>query len=785
MLQTRQPWGRMALFALGTIALLSLPALTAAQAGNGHRPATRFNPFRQLGPELPTPNALRTASGAPGPAYWQQRVDYVMAVDLDDERRRISGTETVVYHNNSPDPLSYLWVQLDQNRRARDSISQKTSPARLPETMSVRDLERFHDDFDGGFKLEHVRDSAGKDLPHRIVETMMRIDLPAALEPGARFSFEIKWWYNLNDRSLQGGRSGYDRYEKDGNNVYAVAQFFPRLAVYDGAIGWQHKQFLGSGEFALPFGDYKVAITVPADHIVGATGELRNPGEVLTAAQRERLDRARAGTASPVLIVTQAEAAANEKDADASRKTWIFEAKNVRDFAFASSRKFIWDAMASKFGERTVLNMSFYPKEGNPLWERYSTRAVAHAVETYSRFTFDYPYPVAISVLTGAGGGMEYPMVSFNGGKPESDGTYSRDLKFSLIGVIIHEVGHNFFPMIVNSDERQWAWMDEGLNTFMEYLAEQEWDRRFAEREGPAYSIVDYMKGDKALIDPIMTDADIDLNLGANAYAKTAAGLNILRETILGRELFDFAFKTYARRWMFKHPTPADFFRTMEDATGVDLDWFWRGWFFGTDHVDLALDKVRWLRAAAGDPKKDKAALSERQTRDAKRYISNIRNAEAIEKTVVEKDASLRDFYDAHGPDTVYPADEKEHRDFLASLTPGERTLIEAGHNYYEVVLANCGGLVMPVILKFTYEDGSERIERIPAEIWRRTPDRVSKVFVTGKTVREIELDPLLETADVDRRNNRWVIDGGPELFKLTKGESPSRPNEMQRAVKK
>lgn len=788
MIQTRQPLGRKALIVLGSIALalLSLPALTAAQAPRAaDRPQTRLNPFRQLGPELPTPNALRTASGAPGPAYWQQQVDYDMAVELDEKSRRISGVETIVYHNNSPDPLSYLWVQLDQNRRARDSISQKTSPGRISDTMSVRALERLHDDFDGGFKIEHVRDGAGKDLPHTVVETMMRIDLPRALEPGGRFAFEIKWWYNVNDRSRQGGRSGYDHYEKDGNDVFAIAQFFPRLAVYDGAIGWQHRQFFGSGEFTLPFGDYKVAITVPADHIVGATGELRNPGEVLTAAQRERLDRARAGTASPVLIVTAAEAAANEKSADAGRKTWVFEAANVRDFAFASSRKFIWDALASKFGDRTVLNMSFYPKEGNPLWERYSTRAVAHAVETYSRFTFDYPYPVAISVLSSSGGGMEYPMVSFNGGRPEPDGTYSRGLKFSLIGVIIHEVGHNFFPMIVNSDERQWAWMDEGLNTFMEYLAEQEWDRAFAEREGPAYTIVEYMKGDKALIDPIMTDADIDLNLGANAYAKTAAGLNILRETILGRELFDFAFKTYARRWMFKHPTPADFFRTMEDATGVDLDWFWRGWFFGTDHVDLAIEEVRWLRAATGDPKKDKAALYERETRDARRYISNIRNAKEIAKTAVEKDAGLRDFYDEHGPDAVYPADEKEYRDFLASLTPGERKLVEAGHNYYEVSLANLGGLVMPVILKFTYEDGSESVERIPAEIWRRTPERVSKVFVTGKTVRAIELDPFLETADVDGRNNRWVIDGGPDFFKVVKDERPSPPNEMQRAVKK
>jgi hypothetical protein len=758
-------------------AVLALPALTEAQ--------TRLNPFRQLGPELPTPNALRTASGAPGPGYWQQKVDYEMAIELDDARRMIRGTETVVYHNNSPDPLSYLWVQLDQNRRARDSISQRTSPGRINETMSFRALQRLHDDFDGGFKIEHVRDRAGKDLPYTVVETMMRIDLPAALEPGGAFSLEIKWWYNINDRSKQGGRSGYDHYEKDGNNVYAIAQFFPRLAVYDGAVGWQHKQFLGTGEFAVPFGDYKVAITVPADHIVGATGELQNPGEVLTAAQRERLERARAGTAGPVLVVTEAEAVANEKAPDASRKTWVFEAKDVRDFAFASSRKFIWDALASKFGDRTVLNMSFYPKEGNPLWGQYSTRAVAHAVETYSRFTFDYPYPVAISVLTGAGGGMEYPMVSFNGGKPETDGTYSEARKHSLIGVIIHEVGHNFFPMIVNSDERQWAWMDEGLNTFLEYLAEQEWDRRFAEREGPAYSIVEYMKGDKSRIDPIMTDADIDLNVGANAYAKTAAGLNILRETILGRKLFDFAFKEYSRRWMFKHPTPADFFRTMEDASGVDLDWFWRGWFFGTGHVDQAIEDVRWFRAATGDPKKDKAARFESDESRRDRYISNIRNAEEIDKTAVEKDAALRDFYDKHDPREVFPLDEKEYREYLASLTAEEKKLLGSGADYYEITLANRGEMIMPVILRFVYQDGSEEIKRIPAEIWRQTAERVSKVFVTRKPVREITLDPFLETADVDERNNRWTIAGGPDYFKVVKDDRPSPLNEMQRAVKK
>jgi len=765
------------LFLVIFVFFTALPASFGAQE--------RPNQFRQLEGELPSPNLYRTATGAPGPAYWQQQVDYEMAIKLDETHQRLYGTETIVYHNNSPDPLFYLWLQLDQNRRSRNSISALSSTSRLSETMSFRALKRLHDNFDGGFKIEHVRDQNGKDLPYAVIHTMMRVDLPKALKPDDSFTFNIKWWYNINDRSKQGGRSGFDFYEKDGNYVYAIAQFFPRLAVYDEAVGWQHKQFLGSGEFTLPFGDYKVSITVPADHIVAATGVLKNTGEVLTAAQQNRLEQARQGTDSPVLIVTQKEAETNEKSPAESSKTWTFEAENVRDFAFASSRKFIWDALALKFGKRTVLNMSFYPKEGNPLWEKYSTRAVAHAVEVYSRFTFDYPYPAAISVLSGSGGGMEYPMISFNGGKPETDGTYTEGRKYSLIGVIIHEVGHNFFPMIVNSDERQWGWMDEGLNTFMEYLSEQEWNRKFSERNGPAYSVIDYMKRDKSRIDPIMTGSDIDRNLGSNAYAKTAAGLNILRETILGRELFDYAFKEYARRWMFKHPRPADFFRTMEDASGMDLDWFWRGWFFGTDHVDLAIEDVKWYKASTGDPKLDKAIRYNRENLNRRRYISNIRNAKEIAKTAVEKNKALEDFYDRHDPKEVYPLDEKEYLDYLASLTEEEKALLKSGHNYYQIDFANAGGMVMPLILKFMYTDGSESVERIPAEIWRRTNDRVSKVFVTKKEIRNIQLDPFLETADVDERNNRWSIEGDPAYFKLRKEERSQSMNTMQRSRKK
>lgn len=743
------------------------------------------NQFRQLYQELPTPNEYRTASGAPGPAYWQQRADYDMSIELDENKKRLYGTETITYFNNSPEKLQYLWLQLDQNIRAKNSMTEKTATGRISDTMSFRYLEREHLNFDGGFKIEYVKDQNGKDLHYKVVYTMMRVDLPSTLKPQSRYSFKIKWWFNINDSSKLGGRSGFDYYEKDGNHVFTIAQFFPRMAVYNETEGWQHKQFLGSGEFALPFGNYKVRITVPSDHIVGATGVLQNPAEVLTAHQQTRLKDAFKAADKTVLIVSEDEAIENEKEGADTKKTWFFKAEKVRDFAFASSRKFIWDAMAVKFGERTALAMSFYSKEGNPLWGKYSTKAVAHALKVYSKFTFDYPYPKAISVLSGRGGGMEYPMVSFNGGKPETDGTYSERLKYSLIGVIIHEVGHNFFPMIVNSDERQWAWMDEGLNTFVEYLSEQEWEREFAIREGPAYTIADYMKGDKKYISPLMTAPDFDLHVGSNAYAKTATGLNILRETILGRELFDFAFKEFARRWMFKHPAPADFFRTMEDATGLDLDWFWRGWFFGTDHVDLAIGNVKWYKVNTGEPELTRSAKNEKENRSRKRFISNIRNEKEIEKTALEKDKSLADFYDKYDPLKVTDDEKKEYKEYLESLSEEQKELLKAEYNYYEVAFSNIGGMVMPLIVKFEYSDGSEEIKRIPAEVWRKYNDHVTKVFVTKKDIRNITLDPFLETADVDTRNNYWTVRGKPDYFKVEKSKKPSEKNLMQKINKK
>jgi hypothetical protein len=596
------------------------------------QPNTNQNKFRQLGQELPTPNVYRNAAGAPGHAYWQQQADYVMDIELDERNQRIYGTETITYHNNSPDQLDYLWVQLDQNRRARNSNSYKIQTGRLRDQMSLRSLKRLEPSFDGGFKIEYVQLPGGQPLPYTIVQTMMRVELPTPLASGGSFSFRIKWWYNINDRKQIGGRSGYEYFPEDGNHLFTIAQFFPRMCVYSDVEGWQNKPFLGRGEFALPFGDYELRITVPEDHLVAATGVLQNEKEVLSKAQRQRLEQAHKERTEPVLIVTEAEAWENEKQKAGGKKTWVFCAENVRDFAFAASRKFIWDAMGVEQEDGSVvMAMSMYPKEGNPLWGKYSTKVVAHTLKWYTHYTFDYPYPVAWSIHTNRIG-MEYPMICFNGGRPEPDGTYTEHTKYGLIGVIIHEVGHNYFPMIVNSDERQWTWMDEGLNTFVQFLVEQQWERNYPSRRGPAHKIVDYMKGDKDRISPIMTNSESIFQFGNNAYGKPATALNILRETIIGREGFDYAFKTYARRWKFKHPSPADFFRTMEDASGVDLDWFWRGWFYTTDHVDMAIADVQWYRLDTKNPDLENQLLAEAQAQEPEN-ISIIRNRKQIAQT--------------------------------------------------------------------------------------------------------------------------------------------------------
>jgi len=743
------------------------------------------NKFKQLHEEFATPTIYRTASGAPGHAYYQQKADYVIDVVLDDKKQKIEGKETITYKNNSPDKLTYLWVQLDQNMRARDSDSKLIETNNIKEKMSFKQLAEIHNDFDGGFKLDYVKDASGKDLPYTINKTMMRIDLPKPLMPGASYSFKIKWWYNVNNRDEIGGRSGYEYFQEDDNYLYTIAQFYPRMAVYNEVEGWQHKQFLGTGEFTLPFGDFKVNITVPSDHIVGATGTLTNASSILTSEQKNRFAKAQNEFKTPVIIVTQTEAEESEKTKKDETKTWSFSATNVRDFAFATSRKFIWDAMAVDINGKKTLAMSYYPKEGNPLWEQYSTKVVAHTVTSYSKHTTDYPYPVAISVHSKSIG-MEYPMICFNGGRPNKDGTYSERTKYAMIGVIIHEVGHNFFPMIINSDERQWTWMDEGLNTFTQYLCEQEWERGYPSRRGPAPNIVDYMKGDKKYISPIMTNSESIFQFGNNAYGKPATALNILRETIMGRELFDFAFKTYAERWKFKHPTPEDFFRTMEDASAVDLDWFWRGWFYTTDHVDIAIKNIEWFKIDTKNPEIEKA-FEKTQKENATQPISVNRNKTDIKQTYDEKDPSINDFYDSYNPFEVLLIDKEAYKNYLSKLDENEIAFLNGDYNYYTIQFESIGGLVMPIILEFTFKDGSKEVIRIPAEIWKKNHENVSKVFAFKKEVVGVELDPFLETADVDLTNNAWPRKVQPSKFELFKRveygwRDDGRENPMQRA---
>jgi len=733
--------------------------------------------FAQLDTELPTPNEYRTAAGAPGHNYYQQKADYKMQIRIDDETQKLSGEETITYTNNSPDKLEYLWLQLDQNIYDVNSDTKLIEVEKMEDFKNIGDVKKKLFYYDGGFKVESITSASGQKMSYAINKTMMRINLDKPLLPKTSISFKIKWWYNINDRMAVGGRSGYEFFEKDKNYLYTVAQFFPRMCVYNDVEGWQNKQFLGRGEFTLPFGDYEVSISVPSDHIVGATGELQNGSAVLSAEQRKRFEQAKAAT-QPVLIVTQSEAEAKENKREKSYKTWTFKATNVRDFAFASSRKFIWDAQSVKVNGKNILAMSYYPKEGNPLWERYSTKLVAHTIKTYSKYTVDYPYPVAISVHS-KWIGMEYPMICFNGGRPEEDGTYTEREKYGMWGVIIHEVGHNFFPMIINSDERQWTWMDEGLNTFVQYLTEQEWERDYPSSRGPAYLIADYMRGDKKFISPIMTNSESIFQFGNNAYGKPATALNILRETIMGRELFDYAFKTYCERWKFKHPTPADFFRTMEDASAVDLDWFWRGWFYGNDHVDISMDNVKWFQLNTMDPTIEKA-IDESEERSKDKFIGDTRNKSSIKQTINEADPAIDDFYAKRNIYKVDALDVKEYEEFQKKLSDEEKKLLNEKKQFYELSFSNLGGLVMPLIIEVTYIDNSTEVIRIPAEIWRQYEDKVSKVLILNKEAISFRLDPFLETADTDLDNNSWPKRVQPTRYELFK-QKQTGENPMQR----
>jgi hypothetical protein len=755
--------------------VFSFVALTLSAQEN-----TNQNSFRQLGQELPTPNSYRTASGAPGSDYWQQKADYKMKIEIDDENARLYGTSNITYKNNSPDELRYLWLQLDQNVRAQESDSPKLRSNTISERPSMRALKSMNNDFDGGFKIESVTNSSNQGMAFTINKTMMRIDLPKPLKTGEKTSFNIKWWYNINNTREDRGRSGYEPFAEDGNNVYVIAQFFPRMCKYYDVYGWQNKQFLGRGEFTLEFGDYEVEITVPSDHIVASTGTLQNESAVLTSEQKSRMSEAKRSYDQPVTIATKEEADERIKEKSTSKKTWKFKADNVRDFAFATSRRFIWDALNVKLPNgKDVMAMSMWVKEGDCLWKKYSTKAIAQTLRTYSKYTIDYPYPVAWSIDGSMG--MEYPMICFNYGRCEDDDTYSKRIKYGHIGVIIHEVGHNWFPMIINSDERQWTWMDEGLNTFMQYITEQEFERNYPSRRGPAQKITSYMGGDKSKISPIMTNSESIFQFGNNAYGKPATGLNILRETIMGRELFDYAFKEYARRWAFKTPTPADFFRTMEDASGVDLDWFWRGWFYTNDHCDLAINGVKHFKLDPEDPtKRMDVAMEERKT--AQRNISEIRNEKEIKQTYNEKDPTLNDFYTTYDAAVPNALDIKEYNDYVANLSEEDKALLNSGLNYYEIEFKKIGGLNMPVILEFEYTDGTKHVERIPAEIWKMDSETVTKVFPSEKEVKRITLDPFLETADVDTSNNHYPPQAKADRFDMFKdSKRRSRENLMQR----
>ncbi|MFN5555979.1 MAG: M1 family metallopeptidase [Chryseotalea sp.] len=701
--------------------------------------------FEQLEQLLPTPNEYRSASGAPGPKYWQQRADYVINAELNDNNQSISGSETITYYNNSPETLRYMWLQLDQNINAKESNTFKTQTNTVRDSIDTKEIASSLtlQYFDGVFKIKAVKDASGKALNYTINATMMRIDLPQALGPNQKFVFSVEWSFNINDRmkglTPNDGRSGMELFPQDGNYVYIIAQWFPRMCVYDDVVGWQNKQFLGQGEFTLTFGNYMVNLTVPADHIVAATGMVQNAKEVLTPEQLARFEKAKTTFDKPVIIASQQEAEAREKTKSTAKKTWKFYAENVRDFAFATSRKFIWDAQAVKVGDKTPLAMSYYPKEGNPLWEQESTKAVKNTLVTYSKYTIDYPYPQATSVH-GASLGMEYPMICFNYGRPLPDGTVPERTKWGMIGVIVHEVGHNFFPMIINNDERQWTWMDEGLNTFVQYRTQVENYPDMPQRRGPASMIVPYMKGNAELQRPLMVNSEtvVRQNFGNEQYSKCATGLNMLRETIMGPELFDKAFKEYASRWAFKHPKPADFFRTMEDASAVDLDWFWRGWFYTTDNCDQNIEQVRWLTV-----RKPNQTIEKKEVAATK--------GDLAAGTGAKKNT---DFSNGPEPITILPTPDNMYGEFRSRLNDKQTIEKLENKNMYEVTLTNKGGLVMPVILEWTYKDGSKEIDRLPAEIWRVNESRITKVFVKEKEVVKVVLDPKLETSDINITDN-------------------------------
>ena len=742
-----------------------------------HSSGLPVDKFQQLDQLLPSPNAQRNAAGAPGAAYWQNRADYAIEAKLDEANHTLTGRGTITYRNASPDALAYLWLQIDPAFFSHDAESRllERPPADLAKFPFQRMQEMVvAENYSSDLKITEVSDASGRPLPHTIVKTMMRVDLAVPLAPGGTFKFSVAWSYKLNPAKGSAFRTAYEIFEADGNALYVVAQWFPRMAAYTDYTGWQHKQYLGTGEFTLEFGDYDVQLTVPADHIVAATGLLQNPDTALSAAQRERLKRAETAKA-PVFIVTPDEAKAAEAKKATGTRTWRFRAENVRDFAFATSRRFIWDAMGASghtHQGKPVLAMSFYPKEGMPLWDKYSTQAIAHTLDVYSRFSFPFPYPVAISVNGPVGGGMEYPMICFNRPRPEDDGTYPKRTKYGLIGVVIHEIGHNYFPMVVNSDERQWTWMDEGINSFLQLLAQEEWEKEWPQRRD-AREIKPYMaRRDRV---PVMSNSESIAELGNNSYAQPTVALNILRDVVMGRALFDHAFKTYSQRWMFKRPAPADFFRTMEDASGIDLDWFWRGWFYSTDHVDLAIDQVRWLQLDTKNPEIENAkAVAEKKARP--QTTTRALNSDLPKR--IEQFPELKDFYDNYDEATALPSERKKYETLLKSLAEAkiDPELLKTARNFYLIDFSNVGGLVMPLPLRLEFTDGTTEELKLGAELWRHNTEKCSKLLMTKKELKAVTLDPRDEMADVDIENNFWPRRPVKTKFELYKEEAEKNP---------
>ncbi len=757
----------------------------------GQNTSNHGNKFEQLGTVLPDGNVYRTMDGAPGPQYWQQRCDYDISCTLDEENQRLTGEELITYYNNSPNTLKYLWLQLDENQHAADADNLRFDPSSIRDAMdenALRRLELWRETEKYGHNILKVADANDDPLEYMINKTLMRVELPEPLRTGETFTFKVNWYYNIIDRvnTPASARGGYEFFEDDENYLFTITQWFPRLCAYTDYEGWQNKQFTGRGEFALTFGNYVVKMTVPDDHIVGSTGECLNYHEVLTEEEMNRLKQAKK-SGEPIEIVTLDEAKKKSKKKSAKgTKTWIYKADNVRDFAWCSSRRFVWDAMIADNYGKDVMCMSYYCNEAYPIYRRYSTKATKHTLDVYSKYSIPYPYPVAISVE--GQNGMEYPMICFNPGRAEEDGTYSEQAKNSAITVIIHEVGHNYFPMIINSDERQWTWMDEGLNTFLQFIAEQEWDNNYDSGEGPPHMVAEYMGQPKDRLEPIMTNSENIVGFFQNAYQKTATGLNMLRETIMGRELFDYAFKEYCQRWAFKSPTPADFFRSMEDASGVDLDWFWRGWFYGIENVDISLDSIKWFKVDLENNPEKREYVYKQNIEEPFEHITKKRYKEQDHPFVVDQDKELQDFYTYYEPwnteDSIF---EYKTNLYEEQYSDSEKQQLFGDKNYYQLHFSNKGGLVMPVIIEWTYEDGTTEIERVPVEIWRKNENNFTKVFVKNKVVKGIVIDPYRETADIDESNNNWPVKELPSRFQVFKAHqaSPDNMNMMQKAKKR